>query len=239
MSAPRFFSSQPLAADREVTLDEAAASHATRVLRLRVGATLTLFDGRGGEYPATLIAVAGARVTARTGAHLAREAELAFPLVLGQALAKGERMDLVVQKAVELGASALQPLAAARSEVHLDAERAAKRVAHWQGVVRAACEQSGRNRLLEVRPPLALGAWLARPDAPRRLVMAADGAPFAAQPRPEGGLALLVGPEGGLTPEELELATAAGFSRVSLGPRVLRTETAAVAALAAVQVLWG
>jgi 16S rRNA (uracil1498-N3)-methyltransferase len=239
MSAPRFFSSLPLASDREIALDESAASHATRVLRLRVGAALTLFDGRGGEYPATLLTIAGGRVTVRTGAHLAREAEPPFPLVLGQALAKGERMDLVVQKAVELGATALQPLSTARSEVHLDAERAAKRVAHWQGVVRAACEQSGRNRLLEVRSPLALEAWLARPTAPHRLVLAADGAPLAALPRPAGGLALLIGPEGGLAPEELSLAEAAGFVRASLGPRVLRTETAAVAALAAVQVLWG
>ena len=151
VSAPRFFSTAPLAAEAELELDAAAANHATRVLRLGAGAALTLFDGRGGEYPATLLAVARERVTARTGAHLAREAELPFPLVLGQALAKGERMDLVVQKAVELGATVLQPLATARSEVRLDAARAAKRLVHWQGVVRGACEQCGRNRLLERR----------------------------------------------------------------------------------------
>lgn len=239
MSAPRFFCSLPLAADREIPLDPTAASHATRVLRLGVGAPLTLFDGRGGEYPATLVALAGGRVTARTGAHLAREAEPAFAIVLGQALAKGERMDLVVQKAVELGATQVQPLATARSEVHLDAERAAKRVAHWQGVVKAACEQSGRNRLPEVRPPLGLAAWLDSPAAPLRIVLAADGAPLAALARPTAGIALLVGPEGGLAPEELALADGAGFRRTSLGPRVLRTETASIAALGAIQALWG
>lgn len=238
MSAPRFFCSTPLAADQDCVLERAAANHATRVLRLSVGAAVTLFDGRGGEYPATLVTIANGRVTARTGAHRSREAEPPFPIVLGQALAKGERMDLVVQKAVELGATALQPLATARSEVHLDAERAAKRVAHWQGVVRAASEQCGRNRLLEVRPPLALAAWLAAPAAATRIVLGADGAPLATQARPEAGLVLLIGPEGGLTPDELAQTAAAGFVRASLGPRVLRTETAALAALAAVQALW-
>lgn len=239
MSSPRFFCSHALAPERELVLDESAASHATRVLRLGVGAPLTLFDGRGGEYPATLVAIASGRVTARTGAHVAREAEPPFPIVLGQALAKGERMDLVVQKAVELGATQVQPLATARSEVHLDAERAAKRVAHWQGVVKAACEQSGRNRLPEVRPPLSLAAWFETAPAPVRLVLTADGMPLASLARPTTGLALLVGPEGGLAPEELAQADAAGFSRASLGPRVLRAETAAIAALAAVQALWG
>ena len=239
MSAPRFFCSQALAPERELELDGTAASHATRVLRLGVGDPLTLFDGRGGEYPATLVAIAGGRVTARTGVQLLREAEPSCPIVLGQALAKGERMDRVVQKAVELGVTALQPLATARSEVHLDAERAAKRVTHWQGVVRAACEQCGRNRLPEVRPPLSLTAWLATPTASLRIVLTTDGVAFATLARPRAGLALLVGPEGGLTPEELALADSAGFVRASLGSRVLRTETASLAALAAVQVLWG
>jgi 16S rRNA (uracil1498-N3)-methyltransferase len=178
-------------------------------------------------------------VTARTGVHVAREAEPPFPIVLGQALAKGERMDLVVQKAVELGATQVQPLATARSEVHLDAERATKRVAHWQGVVKAACEQSGRNRLPEVRAPLSLAAWLETAPAPVRLVLTADGMPLASLARPTTAIALLVGPEGGLAPEEVVQAEAAGFLRASLGPRVLRTETAAIAALAAVQALWG
>jgi 16S rRNA (uracil1498-N3)-methyltransferase len=148
-------------------------------------------------------------------------------------------MDLVVQKAVELGATAIHPLATVRSEVRLDAERAAKRVLHWQGVVRAACEQCGRNRLPEVRAPIALEAWCTQPSAATtRLVLAPDGVALASLPRPEGGVALLVGPEGGLAPEELARVEAAGFRRASLGPRVLRTETAALAALAAISALW-
>jgi len=241
MRVPRFFSPVPLAEGSEVALDASAAQHAVAVLRLSVGAPLTLFDGRGGEHPATLTRVAKSSVQALVGANRATELEPPFPLLLGQALAKGERMDLVVQKAVELGATAIAALATERSEVRLDAERAAKRVLHWQGVVRAACEQSGRNRLPEVRAPQALDAFLdALLGGARKLVLAPDGAPLRVLPRPSAaGLVLLVGPEGGLAEAELARAEGAGFVRASLGPRVLRTETAALAALAAVQALWG
>jgi 16S rRNA (uracil1498-N3)-methyltransferase len=241
MRIPRFHSPIPLAEGVEVALDASAAQHAVAVLRLGVGAPLTLFDGRGGEHPAVLSRVTKSAVHAAVGARRAIEREPPFPIVLGQALAKGERMDLVVQKAVELGATALVPLATERSEVRLDAERAAKRVLHWQGVVRAACEQSGRNRLTEVGAPQALDVFLAAapPDA-LRLVLAPDGAALRDLPRPGPvGLVLLVGPEGGLSDAELARTEAAGFARATLGPRVLRTETAALAALAAVHAVWG
>jgi 16S rRNA (uracil1498-N3)-methyltransferase len=241
MRVPRFFSPVALAEGHEVALDPSAAQHAVAVLRLAVGAPLTLFDGSGGEHAATLVQVGRSVGRARVGPKRAVEREPPFPLVLGQALAKGERMDLVVQKATELGATALVPLATERSEVRLDAERAAKRVAHWQGVVRAACEQCGRNRLPEVGAPRSLDAFLAAPPGgASRLVLAPEGVALRDLPRPgAAGVVLLVGPEGGLSEAELARATAAGFVGASLGPRVLRTETAALAALAAVQAVWG
>ena len=228
-----------------MVLDATAAQHAVAVLRLGVGAPLVLFDGTGGEHPAELVQVGKSAVRARVGAKRSPELELPFPVMLGQALAKGERMDLVVQKATELGASTLVALATERSEVKLDAERAAKRVAHWQGVVRAACEQCGRNRLMQVATPQALDAFLAGgADAggtvALKLVLAPEGKALRELPRPTtAGVVLLVGPEGGLSEAELARAEAAGFGRASLGPRVLRTETAAIAALAAIQAVWG
>ena len=247
MRIPRLYSSVPLAPDAEVVLDPVAAQHAVAVLRLGVGAEVALFDGRGGEHPATLASISksGAKlaVGVRVGALRAIERELPFPVVIGQALAKGERMDLVVQKATELGASMLVPLVTERSEVKLDAERAAKRIAHWQGIVRSACKQCGRNRLMEVVAPLTLDGWLSAASAAHgtaRWVLAADGTPLARSSAPgSDGIALLVGPEGGLSDAEVARAESAGFVRVSLGPRVLRTETASLAALAGIQALWG
>jgi len=241
MRAPRLFSSTPLVEGDEVALDPAAAQHAVAVLRLEVGAPVTLFDGNGGEHPARLVGASKRRATAIVGAKIAVERELPFPVVVAQALAKGERMDLVVQKATELGASAIVPLATERSEVRLDGERAAKRLQHWQGVVRAACEQCGRNRLPTLSTPMPLDAFLsAAPLEAQRLVLAPEGAELRALPRPTAaGVVLVVGPEGGLSEAEVGRAIAAGFAAASLGPRVLRTETAALAALSAAAALWG
>lgn len=242
MGAPRFFHPLPLATGSEVVLDPVAAGHAVRVLRLQAGAELTLFDGRGGEYAATLLATGKRGATARVGAHRAVEAEPGLVITLAQGLARGERMDLVVQKAVELGVSVLQPLITRHGQVRLDAARAAARRAHWQGVVRAACEQSGRNRLPEVGAPQEFAAWIATPAAQEglRLVLdpGADTGLRTLEP-PRGAVALLVGPEGGLSDAELAQARAAGWQPVRLGARVLRTETAGLAAVAAVQALWG
>jgi 16S rRNA (uracil1498-N3)-methyltransferase len=240
--APRLFHPGPLAEGAEVALDPVAAAHAVRVLRLAPGAPLVLFDGGGGEYQATLVAATRRGAAARIGAHRAREAESPLEVTLAQGLARGERMDLVIQKAVELGVTALVPVATARSVVKLDAERGGQRAAHWAGVVRAACEQCGRNRLPAVDPPCSLDALLARPPAAgeRRLVLDPEAPRRLRElPRPTGPVLLLVGPEGGLDGEEIGRAAAHGFERLSLGPRVLRTETAGLAALAALQALWG
>ncbi|HEY5789520.1 MAG TPA: 16S rRNA (uracil(1498)-N(3))-methyltransferase [Gammaproteobacteria bacterium] len=240
MRAPRVHVPGPLAAGSEVTLPEAAAHHLARVLRLAPGAELTLFDGSGGEYPATLLAVGRQRVSARLGAHLAREVELPLRVVLAQAVSRGDRMDLTLQKAVELGCAGIVPLLTARAAPLPSGPRLQRRLAHWQGIVTSACEQSGRNRVPAVAPPLALGAWLAQPAAGLRLVLDPDGGRPLRElaPPADGTLALLVGPEGGLAPEELAAARAAGCLPLGLGPRVLRTETAALAALAQVQCLW-
>jgi 16S rRNA (uracil1498-N3)-methyltransferase len=188
--------------------------------------------------------VAGDAVTVKVGdaRDCARESPL--EIVLGQALSSGERMDYTVQKAVELGVTAIHPLAAARSVVRLAGERAEKRVAHWQAVAVSACEQSGRNRVPPVAPVAELAAWLERPPAggagALRLLLSPAGATRLRElPRPAASIILLAGPEGGFTPEEEAAVLNCGFIPVRLGPRVLRTETAAVAALAALQALWG
>jgi len=244
MTSPRFFCSpETLALVPGTTLDlpEGPARHAARVLRLEAGDSLTLFDGRGGEYPALIDAVAKDRVRVRLGDQVPAERESPLALTLIQALQGGDKMDFTLQKAVELGVARFQPVASRRSVVRLDGERAAKRLEHWRGVAIAACEQCGRNRVPEVLPVQALERALAQVDAQaRRLVLLPEAAvPLTSLPPPEGPVVLLVGAEGGLAPEEAEAALAAGFTPVRLGPRVLRTETAGLAALAAIQALWG
>lgn len=241
MKPPRLYLPTPLAAGALVALDANAFNHAVRVLRLRVGDALTLFDGHGGEYAAELAAVERRAATARVLAAHAREAESPLRVVLAQGVSKGERMDYTLQKAVELGVAAVQPLLAERSVVQLDGERLARRVEHWQGVLVAACEQSGRNRVPPLAAPVRLGDWLAAGggEGLRLLLDPQAGTGLRALPAPGGAVTLLIGPEGGLGDGEIAAATAAGWRGVHLGPRVMRTETAGVAALAALQVLWG
>ncbi len=244
MTDPRFFCSPEalsLSPGLSVDLPEGPARHAARVLRLQAGDGLILFDGRGGEYGACIEAVAKDRVRVRLGEHQPRECESPLALTLIQALQGGDKMDFTLQKAVELGVSRFQPVSSRRSVVRLDGERAAKRLEHWRGVAVSACEQCGRNRLPEVAPLLPLERALGHAEsASRRLVLLPGAAvSLAAMAPPDGPVSLLVGAEGGLAPEEAEAAVAAGFTPVSLGPRVLRTETAGLAALAAIQALWG
>lgn len=217
------------------------AHHLVHVLRLTPGDEIVVFDGRGREYPAVIERIGKSGVSVKVGEASAVDRESPLAVTLAQGISSGERMDYTIQKAVELGAHAIQPLATERSIVRLAAERALKRVAHWQAVAIAACEQSGRNRVPEVLPVAALTSWLAtNPASAQRLTLSPE-APRALREidRPTGPIVLLVGPEGGLAPRELADAQARGFIPVRLGPRVLRTETAAVAALAAMQTLWG
>ncbi|MDB5867475.1 MAG: ribosomal methyltransferase RsmE [Betaproteobacteria bacterium] len=217
------------------------AHHVAHVLRLAAGDAVTVFDGRGHEYAGVIERISKSAVTLRVGDPELVNRESPLSVTLAQGISSGERMDFTVQKAVELGITAIQPLATERSVVKLSAERAAKRVEHWRGVAASACEQSGRNRVPEVFPVASLTGWLARvPSGALRLTLSLGAASTLRElPRPAGGIVLLVGPEGGLSRREQDDAHAAGFTPLRLGPRVLRTETAALAALACLQATWG
>lgn len=237
----------PLRSGEELRLPDQAAAHVVKVLRLRAGAALTLFDGQGGEYAATLLRAGrdGAAVAVQSRSDAERESPLGLTLLQG--VSRGERMDVIVQKATELGVTRIQPLLTEFSVVKLDDTQAAKRRAHWQSIAVGACEQSGRNRVPSVEVPLDLRRWLsALPPAAgdERRVVLAPGAAHSlgalARSEPERrSWQLLIGPEGGLSDGELRDAASRGFVAVSLGPRVLRTETAPLAALALLQGLLG
>jgi 16S rRNA (uracil1498-N3)-methyltransferase len=231
----------PLAANTAVTLPEGAAGHLTRVLRLGEGDPCILFDGRGGEYPARIASVSKRAVVVETGAHDEVERESPLRVLLLQGLARGERMDLIVQKATELGVAALRPVHTLHSGVKLDERQAERKLEHWRAVAIGACEQCQRNRVPEILPPLPLDAALqAAPQGERfTLSLANEVRATAVTNDADNWITLLVGPEGGLAPAEEQLAAAAGFAPLSLGPRVLRTETAAIAALAVLGALRG
>ncbi|MBD5802079.1 Ribosomal RNA small subunit methyltransferase E [Azoarcus sp. Aa7] len=235
----RFFYPLPLPASGEIQLPEALAHHAARVLRLRDGDPVVLFDGTGGEIPAVL-RLCGKQCFAELQARRGVERESPLRLVLVQALASGDKMDWIVQKAVELGVAAVVPVQAERSVLRLAGERAAKRVEHWQQVAVSACEQSGRNRVPVVAPIAGLRDYLARPCEGVRLILdpAATQRLLDAR-RPAGEVHLLIGPEGGWSDDELAACRSAGCAGMGLGPRVLRTETAGLAAVAALQAVWG
>jgi len=231
---PRFYCPLPLAPGAQVALPPTAARH-VQVLRLQPGDAVTLFNGTGGEWSAAVARMGRADVDVTVGAHAAveREAARAVHLVVG--MPANERMDWLVEKATELGAASIQPVAAARSVLKLAGERAAKRQAHWQAIAVAACEQCGRNRVPPVHAPLPLADWLRQaPAQGERLVLslreAARPLPAAAGDAP--AVWVLHGPEGGLTAQEEDAALARGFAPAGLGARVLRAETASIAALA-------
>lgn len=229
----------PLVSGQRVKLEGNAASHITRVLRLRVGAALVLFDGSGGEYGGSIDQAHGGEVIVAVGARADAERESPLPVTLAQGVSRGERMDLVVQKATELGVSHLVPVLTERSVVRLSAQQSDRKVNHWRAIVIAACEQCGRNRLPPVAAPVTLREFLAgdagAAPATRLLLSPSGTATLEDVPRPAAGVTVLVGPEGGLTDEEEQAAVTAGFTALRLGPRVLRTETAAIAALALLQ----
>ncbi len=241
MRLTRVFVDQPLVSGAEAVLPDSAAYHVARVLRLRAGAPLVLFDGSGADFRGDIVAVEGDRVRVSVGERAAglRESPLAITLV--QAVSRGERMDWTLQKATELGVQRIQPVLSARSVVRLDDQQAAKKLRHWQAIVAGACEQCGRSVLPEVRAPLDLARYLAAAAREgQRLVLCPSGpASLAGLASTAPRVELLIGPEGGLDDLELDAAVRAGFAPVRLGPRVLRTETAGIVALTVLQALWG
>jgi 16S rRNA (uracil1498-N3)-methyltransferase len=240
LSAPRFYCARALTAGQTVGLPAEIFHHAVRVRRLRVGDALVLFGGDGREARGSLVAISRDAADVAISAVTTVDRESTLQVTLLQGVSAGERMDYTLQKAVELGAAAIVPITTQRSVVRLDRDRADKRIAHWRQIVIGACEQSGRNRIPEVLPVVPLAAGLTAASAIQRFVLSfGGGARLRDLTAPAGPIALLAGPEGGLTADEERAARDAGFAPLSLGPRVLRTETAAVAALAAMQAFWG
>ena len=242
MATPRFYCPVALAPHTQIELPQALAHHAVRVLRLAPDTAIILFDGQGGQYPATLL-IDGKRAYARLGAHEAVEAELAGRITLAQGIPSGDKMDWVIEKAVELGAVRVQPLTAQRSLLRLSGERLRKRLEHWRRIAQAASEQCGRNRIMIVDEPLSLHEYLAtlpasgdtalfcHPGSEHSLAQAVQNAGNA--------VSLLVGPEGGWSDEEMAAVRKAGLTPMNFGARILRTETAGLALISAVSALRG
>ncbi|SHH21618.1 16S rRNA (uracil(1498)-N(3))-methyltransferase [Massilia sp. CF038] len=237
---PRFYCPLPLLAGATVDLPETVAHH-VHVLRLQPGDPLTLFNGDGHAYQAALVAQDKRRASARVQAVLAADLELPYAITIAQALPEASKMDWIVEKAVELGVAAIVPLAAQRCVVRLSAERAEKKMLHWQGIIVAAAEQCGRNRLTRLAPPAAFQDWTNQHDLHRRILLsprASQSLSSWAKHQPPQAISLMIGPEGGFTEQEEEIALARGALALGMGTRILRTETAALAAVAGLNALW-
>jgi len=242
MSVTRLYHPLPLSEGSRVSLDLLQTQYLSRSLRLRVGDSLTLFDGSGLEYPATLCQIGKKSSAVETGSAVQRSAESPIAVRLVQGISKGERMDIIVQKATELGAVRISPVLTDHGVVKLAGDRADRRREHWQRIAQSACEQCGRNIVPVIDLPMPLTDLLGEEygGSDSRLLLQPGAGPLSVQSvRDAARLTVLVGPEGGFSPQELERASVAGFVPASIGPRVLRTETAAIAVLTAVQLLWG
>ena len=240
MRIPRVYSPQTMAIGDCIELEAGAARHLNSALRMNSGQLITLFNSQGGEYVAELVEAKKGKATVRiTGFDQTdRESSLSIHLAIG--ISRGERMDWIMQKATELGVSEITPLFTERCEVKLSGDRLDKKVGHWQQVAISACEQSQRNRVPQINKPLKLDQWQTHCDSSLKLVLHhRTESRLADMPQPSGQIALLVGPEGGLSEREIEQVITQDFQALALGPRVLRTETAPLAAISILQSLWG
>jgi 16S rRNA (uracil1498-N3)-methyltransferase len=241
MRIPRIYTAQDLHIGSEVLLPEQAGEHAVRVLRLERGHPLILINGDGHEYDAELNSLAKRAVTAVVNASREVNREAKLRITLAQSIARGEKMDWILQKATELGVSHIAPLVTERTEVKLDEERAERRMAHWDSVIESACEQCGRTSIPTLGPPQRLDKWLTSLEGNDiRCALIPEGETSLKDlPTIEEGIVIVVGPEGGLSDQDIAMLKHAQFIGLKLGPRILRTETAGVAALAALQALHG
>jgi 16S rRNA (uracil1498-N3)-methyltransferase len=241
MRLTRVYVDTPVTAGRRMLLEGSAANHITRVLRLRNGDALTVFDGNGGEFGARVEEFRKEAVVVSVAEHRALEKESPLSLTLAQGISRGERMDWIIQKATELGVSRIVPVFTKRSVVRLDEKQAGRKSQHWRAIAVAACEQCGRNRIPELAAPVDFFDVLAPdPSGPIRLLLSPTGDLHLDDLEGVGtAITVLIGPEGGLEEAEQQAALSAGFKAVRLGPRVLRTETAAVAALTIIQCYFG
>lgn len=239
MKSPRIYQNTTLNAGNDIELEKTACHHLTRVLRLKDKDTIVLFNGNGYEYPASL-SLQGKKVFAQIKQEIEVNRESDLSITLLQGISKGDRMDMCMQKAVELGVSKIIPVICQRTVVNLKAERGEKKLRHWQGIIISACEQSGRNILPELISPVTLKDVLLQPLNGLRLTLEPNATSGFSSYRPDTNeITLLIGPEGGLTQDEIELSLEKQFNTVLLGKRILRTETAAIAAISALQTLWG
>ncbi len=240
MRVIRIFQPGPLGAEQSVQLNDDACHHLVNVLRVKVGQPLVLFNGDGCDYPADVTAVGKRRVDVEVNARISLTTESPLALHLGQGVSKGDRMDFVLQKSVELGVTEITPLITERCNIKLNTERWEKKHQQWQKIIIGACEQSGRNVVPTLHPPVSLQDWLSQSTQQLRITLhprAERG--FADLPRPQQGCRLLIGPEGGLSDAEIHRTQEAGFDAVRLGPRVLRTETAALTSISILQSQFG
>ncbi len=239
MRIHRIHTDEPLHPDHQVLLDAASSHYLARVLRVVAGQPLVLFNGDGHDYAAVVEKASKKGIVAGITARLPAIAESPLHTTLVQSVARGDRMDFALQKATELGVSAIQPIESIRTEVRLKPEKVEARLGHWEKVLISACEQCGRARLPELRPPLDLAEWVASGADGIRLVLApGDHPPLASLEAPQA-VEVLVGPEGGFEEQEMDLLLRSGVMAVSMGPRILRTETAGPAALAILQAMAG
>ena len=239
MRIPRIYTEQDLQPNASIALEAGPSQHIARALRMSESDTVRLFNGEGGEYLATVTAVNKKAVQVTTADHLSQELESPLRLGLGIAMSRGDRMDWIIQKATELGVASITPLTTERTEVKLKGDRVHKKLQHWRQVTVSACEQCGRNRLPVLHPLSSLENWIDGVEAERKFVLHHRDTSAEKSVVTPSSVAILIGPEGGLSAEEISAAGNCGFEALTLGPRVLRTETAPLAALAILQARWG